>query len=449
MDYRTFEGNIPMGQYGGGPVIVWDEGWYELSEGDDAAEEIANGKIKFVMHGHKMHGEFTLVKMKPKEGESGDPWLLIKDHLGAEKSYDINDFPQSVKTGRTIEEVKADRKSAVWQSKPRNGETAAKPKPKAQKLPLISDVELATLIDAPFDDPDWLFEIKWDGYRALVTVEADGTLSVTSRNGQNFLAQFPQLAALSGAFSSVPIIVDGEIVALDDDGRSDFQRLQGTMSKRTQLTFVAFDLLYADGKDLRKTPLEKRKALLERLIADEDLVMYSKHVVGNGTALFEQAQAQHLEGIIGKKRDSVYVGRRTRDWVKIKAQNESEFVIGGFTDPKGSRKGFGALLLGVPEGKKLRYVGHVGTGFSIKRLAEITKELRALERAESPFTEKIATNTKAHWVQPQLVAQVRYTEMTRDGILRHPAFLGIRVDKDAEDVTEERPSAAPKRKRKA
>jgi bifunctional non-homologous end joining protein LigD len=286
------------------------------------------------------------------------------------------------------------------------------------------------LIDEPFDGDDWLFEIKWDGYRAICTVDAKGKLTLVSRNGLDLLKQFPDLDGLADAFESVPIIVDGEIVSLDSKGRSDFQRLQEYAEQGHSLTYAAFDVLYADGRDQRKNPLEERKALLERLIADDQLVLYSKHVVGKGKALFAEAKRNHLEGIIGKKRASTYQGRRTRDWVKIKAQLEQEFVIGGWTDPRGSRKGFGSLLLGVYEGKD-------GTGFSVKRIGEIMKQLKPLARETSPFANKVIANAPVHYVQPQLVAEVRFTEWTRDNILRQPAFLGLRIDKAAKDVVRE------------
>jgi bifunctional non-homologous end joining protein LigD len=244
---------------------------------------------------------------------------------------------------------------------------------------------------------------------------------------------------LAHAFSSVPIVVDGEIVSLDKKGRSDFQRLQYSGKERVALTYVAFDVLYADGQDLRKHPLDERKALLERLIADETLVMYSKHIVGKGTKLYEQAKRNDLEGIIAKKRASTYQERRSRDWLKIKAQFEQEFVIGGWTEPKGSRSGFGALLLGVYEEKKLRYVGSVGTGFSSKLLGEIHARLKKLERKTSPFVNEVIANAPVHFTKPELVAQVRFTEWTRERYLRQPAYLGMREDKDPKDVVAELP----------
>jgi bifunctional non-homologous end joining protein LigD len=427
LDYRTFEGVIPKGQYGAGEVIVWDEGWYELAEGTDPATEIAHGKIKFILHGKKLHGMFSLVKIKPKEGESGDPWLLIKDHDEFErKSYDIDDYPESVKTGTKIE--------AYRDTSPKRA--AAKTDP----VPKLKSVMLATLVDQPFDSDDWLFEIKWDGYRAICTIDAARRMTLLSRNGLDLLERFPDLAALADAFVRVPIVVDGEICALDSEGKSDFQRLQEHAEQQYALTYVAFDVIYADGRDLRKTPLEERKEILERNIEDETIVLYSKHVLGKGKALFKQAQRNHLEGIIGKKRDSLYQERRTRDWVKIKAQFEQEFVIGGWTEPRGSRKGFGALLLGVYEGKKLRYVGSVGTGFSAKLLAEMSKQLKGIERATSPFANDVDVREKTHWVKPQLVCEVRFAEWTRDELLRQPAFLGLRIDKKAGEVVLERPA---------
>ncbi len=446
MDYRDFEGVIPEGQYGAGEVIVWDNGWYELYEGDDPVDEIKHGKIKFVMHGHKLTGIFTLVRMKPKEGESGDPWLLIKDHDpdGDPSHYDVNDYPQSVISGRTLDDIAKEKHPKTWQSSktkdpPKRATVRAAAKQKTNALPHLKGVELATLIDAPFDDSEWLFEIKWDGYRAICTIDENGMLSLVSRNGLDLLKQFPDLDGLADAFESVPIIVDGEIVSLDSKGRSDFQRLQEYAQHGHDLTYAAFDVIYADGRDQRKEPLEARKALLERLIRNDERVLYSKHVVGTGKALFEQAKQNELEGIIGKKRESLYIERRTRDWVKIKAQHEQEFVIGGWTDPRGSRKGFGSLLLGAYDGKALRFVGSVGTGFSVKLIGEIMKKLERLSCSTSPFANAVVANAPKHWVKPELVAEVRFAEWTRDGFLRQPAFLGLRMDKDPEDVIIERP----------
>jgi bifunctional non-homologous end joining protein LigD len=444
LDYRDFEGNIPKGQYGAGSVIVWDRGTYTLAEGSDPAAEIANGKIKFILHGKKLHGEFTLVKIKAREGESGEPWLLIKDRdQYSDPQYDPVDHPESVKSGKTLSDVASDPRAATWQSKPsaRQAATSARAKVKRDPLPRLKGVMLATLVSEAFDDPDWLFEIKWDGYRAICTIE-EKKFSLVSRNDLDMLPRFPGLEALASAFKSVPIVVDGEIVSLDAQGRSEFQRLQDFKRRPAGLTYVAFDLLYADGTDLRSHPLEERKARLERLIGDDGLVLYSKHVVGEGKALFASARKSKLEGIVGKKRTSTYQERRSRDWVKIKSGYEQEFVVGGWTEPKGSRKGFGALLLGVYQKKLLRYVGSVGTGFSAKLLNELHERLRKLERKTSPFSNDVDANAPVHWATPQLVVEVRFSEWTRDGYLRQPAYLGLRLDKPAGEVVAEIPEGA-------
>jgi bifunctional non-homologous end joining protein LigD len=442
MDYREFEGNIPEGQYGAGNVIVWDRGTYSLAEGDDPADEIAGGKIKFILHGKKLRGEFTLVKIRPRENEHGDPWLLIKDRdEHADARYDPADYPESVKSGKTLADVARDPRAKIWQSK-RSARHATMPQRAARvrrdPVPHPKSLMLATLVADPFDDPEWLFEIKWDGYRALCTID-EKRFSLVSRNGLDLLRRFPEFEALAGAFASVPVVVDGEVVSLDSKGRSAFQRLQESQKKPAGLTYAAFDLLYADGKDLRSAPLEERKALLERLIRDDSLVLYSKHVVGKGNALFENARQQHLEGIIGKRRTSTYQERRSRDWVKIKTGYEQEFVVGGWTEPKGSRKGFGALLLGVHQSKRLRFVGSVGTGFSAKLLQQLYARLRALERKTSPFFNPVVANAPVHWTSPELVVEVRFSQWTRDGYLRQPAYLGLRPDKSADEVVAEIP----------
>lgn len=443
LDYRDFEGNIPSGQYGAGNVIVWDKGTYRLAEGDDPATEIGNGKIKFVLHGKKLNGEFTLVKIKGREGERGDPWLLVKDRDEyADPKYDPADHPQSVKSGKTLADIAGDPRSKIWNSRQKSRHSAAPKLParvKRDPLPQLKSVMLATLIDAPFDDDDWFWEVKWDGYRAICTVDESGGLTLVSRNGLDLLRRFPVVADLAESFTSVPIVVDGEIVSLDAEGRSDFQRLQEAQRDGSPLSFAAFDLLYAEGRDLRKRPLEERKALLERSIRDGAAAFYSKHIVGKGKAFFSLACRERLEGIVGKRRSSPYQERRSRDWVKVKAQLRQEFVVGGWTDPQGSRKGFGALLLGAYEGGSLRYVGSVGTGFSHTVLRDLHERLQKIVRKTSPFDTPVTGVSGAHWVKPELVVEVRFTEWTRDKQLRHPAYLGPRFDKDAAAVTLEMP----------
>ena len=457
-DYRTFEGIIPDGNYGAGSVIVWDEGTYALFEGTDPAEEIANGKIKFVMNGTKLRGLFTLVKIKNHVGESGDPWLLIKDKDEyVDPSFDVNDHPESAASGKTLEDVAASKTARQWVSNrtadpagkaaknvPAEKKPAAAKRAKAEPLPSNITPMLATLVDAPFDDPAWAFEIKWDGFRAICTIDAVGSVAVTSRNGLDLLRRFRDLSALATAFKSLPVVVDGEICALDAEGRSSFQALQqieisARAKSRTPLTFVAFDLLYADGHDLRALPLVERKAKLEALIVPGHDVLFSQHIVGQGKAFFELAQREQLEGIIGKRLDSPYRMSRSRDWFKIKAKHEEEFVIGGWTEPKGSRSDFGALLLGKYDGGKLVFAGQVGTGFNHKLLNEIGKQLQERERKTSPFGAVPRMKPAPHFVTPDLVAQIAFAEWTDDGLLRQPVFLGLRADKDASDVTREQP----------
>jgi bifunctional non-homologous end joining protein LigD len=449
-DYRTFEGIIPAGNYGAGEVIVWDEGTYRLAEGTDPVAEIGKGKIKFILRGKKLHGMFTLVKIKGRGGEGGDPWLLIKDKDEfVDPNYDVNDHPESAKTGKTLDDIAGSKTAKQWKSNraaaPAKKRAVVK-RAKADPLPHNLTPMLATLVEAPFDDPAWLFEVKWDGYRAIASIDAEGKVALTSRNGLDLLKRFHELSSIGAAFRSLPVIVDGEICALDAAGRSSFQALQQVdvaarvtkNGSRTPLTFVAFDLLYADGRDLRALPLEERKARLEELIVPGHAVLYSKHIIGEGKAFFTLAQREGLEGIIGKRRDSPYRMARSRDWFKMKAKHEEEFVIGGWTDPKGSRSDFGALLLGYYEKGKLVFSGQVGTGFNAKLLRTIGAELRKRERKTSPFVEVPRMKPEPHFVKPELVAQIAFAEWTNDGLLRQPVFLGLRTDKAASEVTRER-----------
>ena len=442
-EYRTFEGVIPAGNYGAGEVIVWDEGTYWLAEGSDPAAEIANGKIKFILSGTKLHGMFTLVKIKHSRDQSGEPWLLIKDHDDAvDPAWNVDDHPASVVSGKTLTDIAQQTHPKTWKSNRSAAPAArrAKSAAKADPVPGVIAPMLCTVVAKPFDDPAWLFELKWDGYRAIATVDAAGAVNLSSRTGKDLLHQFSELADLTHAFRSIPVVVDGEICVLDEAGRSSFQALQTREESDAPVTFVAFDCLYADGRDLRAEPIEARKERLEALIVPGQRVMYSKHITGAGTELFAFAQEHGLEGIVGKRAGSPYRSTRSRDWIKIKAIRRQEFVIGGWTEPRGARSGFGALLLGVYEGTSLRYAGHVGTGFDGAKLGAISKQLRALARETSPFAGAVPkTNTKAHFVKPQLVAEISFTEWTRDGSLRHPVFVGLRSDKRAADVVREEP----------
>jgi bifunctional non-homologous end joining protein LigD len=447
-DYRSFEGIIPKGNYGAGEVIVWDRGTYRLVEGSDVTQSIAKGSLKFELFGKKLKGAFALVHIKGRDGEE-NAWLLIKERDDAvDPSWRVEDHAESVKSGRTLAEIARDPKAPHWISN--RPESAAKPSHAAARtiapLPKITQPMLATPVDEPFDDPKWLFELKWDGYRALSRIERDGSVVLTSRTGKDFAGKFPELAEMAEAFSERPLIVDGEIVVLDSKGRPSFGALQERLDRfgradpgKRPVTFVAFDLLYGNGRDLRKDPLEERKAALESILTGRGPVMYSKHVVGDGRKLFDLAQQRGLEGVIAKRRASTYQERRTRDWLKIKTHLRQECVVGGWTDARGSRKHFGALLLGVYEKGKFVYCGSVGTGFDARKLTAIAAKMKPLERVKAAFDEPPKTDTPAHWLRPELVAEVSFTEWTRDGLMRHPVFVALREDKAPREITRERP----------
>jgi bifunctional non-homologous end joining protein LigD len=315
---------------------------------------------------------------------------------------------------------------------------------------------LATLVDAPFDDDAWSFELKWDGVRALAYVDG-ARLTLVSRNGNPLLAQFPELGSIGKAFRARRLILDGEIVTFDPRGRSSFQRLAPRLNRTTSspalereapAVYIVFDILLLDGHDLRDEPLDDRVAALERSMRPDSEryhVRSSKRTIGKGRALFAKAQARGLEGIIAKRRDSVYESSRSRNWLKIKCLLEQEMVIGGWTQPRGSREAFGALLVGYYRGGNLVYAGRVGTGFDGATLAAVMKRLRPLETKRSAFAQPPKEPATTHWVRPRLVAQVKFSEWTTAGILRQPVFLGLRFDKEPASVVRESARPQPKR----
>jgi bifunctional non-homologous end joining protein LigD len=295
---------------------------------------------------------------------------------------------------------------------------------------------LPTLVDKPFNSSDWLFETKWDGVRAICAVTRQQVLAV-SRTGRDLLSQFPELSKLRTAFNTLPVVIDGEIVSLDKKGRSSFQRLQprlnrlrGETDPGAPVSFVVFDLIVIGTDDLRQEPLEERKARLKKNVRPGNaFVLFSDHVANNGVKLFEKARRQGLEGIVAKRRDSPYRSGRSRDWLKIKVIKSEEFVVCGWTEPAGSRRYFGALLLGLYDRGELTYAGHVGTGFDVRTLAALHEKLARIETKRSPFRTVPKVNAPVHWVTPKLVAEVKFGEWTRDGVLRQPVYVGLRVDK--------------------
>ncbi|MGB7978485.1 MAG: non-homologous end-joining DNA ligase [Chlamydiales bacterium] len=294
---------------------------------------------------------------------------------------------------------------------------------------------LATLVDEPFDDKGWIFEIKWDGYRALGM--KNGAVRLLSRGQKSYNARFPTLVAelsrLKGSF-----VIDGEIVILDKEGKSNFQKLQNYYKKKIGTPYYyVFDILMLDGKDLRSMPLIERKTVVKKLISGSKYIRFSQHVATRGRALFKAAEKKGLEGIIAKRAESPYQSRRSHDWLKIKTKQRQEVVIGGFTEPKGTRKKFGALLIGVYRRGKLQYIGRVGGGFDRQLLSDIHASLRKVASSACPFAEEPHPNTAVTWVKPKLVCEVEFTEWTDDGKLRHPIFKGMRYDKAAKKVVRE------------
>ncbi len=305
---------------------------------------------------------------------------------------------------------------------------------------------LATLIDAPFDDPDWIFETKWDGFRIIAKVTR-GAAALYSRNGNNVTKNYPSIA-LALSKSRHAAVFDGELVALDKQGRSRFQLLQDALRNKARLRYCVFDLLFLDGKDLRRLPLLDRKLLLRSALPTSALIRFSRHVKRYGVKAFRAAQRLGLEGVTGKRAQSRYQsGRRTRDWVKIKTARRQEVVIVGFTSPRKSRKYFGALVLALREGRAWRYIGHAGTGFSAASLKALYARLKALARPKKPFRQRIPNETFTTWVRPKLVCEVKFTEWTKNGQMRHPAFVGMRGDKPATNVVRENELRLRKRRR--
>ncbi|GEP89355.1 ATP-dependent DNA ligase LigD phosphoesterase module/ATP-dependent DNA ligase LigD polymerase module [Chitinophaga terrae (ex Kim and Jung 2007)] len=440
-DYKDFEGTIPAGNYGAGTVYIWDKGTFELLRGDgdfdkEALKEIKDGDLKIVMKGKKLKGEFALVKMKG--GREANAWLLIKhkDKYAVDE-YDSEDYtPERVKAqGLKNKAASKAAKKKVVNLPPENSSKRAMKK--------LYQPMLATLVNQPFDGEDWLFETKWDGYRAIAAVKKQ-KVELYSRNQKSFNDDYPDIVAALEQLDH-DVVLDGEIIVLGKDKRSDFQQLQQyRTSGKGQLVYMIFDLLHLDGNELQHLTLLERKSLLKDLLSNirDKRLKYSDHVLENGIRFYDKAREKQWEGIMAKKTDSVYEeGKRVKSWLKVKIVNEQEALICGYTAPRGSRKKIGALILGMYEGKKLRYIGHCGGGLNTDSLGTLYDKLQPLVTNNAPFAEKIATNTPVTWVKPQLVCEVKFQEWTSDGHLRQPVFLGLREDKPAKDVHPEKPKA--------
>jgi bifunctional non-homologous end joining protein LigD len=486
VEYATFEGIIPHGQYGGGTVMVWDRGNYHVY-GEEPAKALREGRLHLVMDGEKAKGEWALIRTRMDGSKS--QWLLLKSGASVKPISKKRD-DQSVKTGRTMAQIAA-QKDAEWQSNRKDDEkptlksrikaalkkkddreekleskekrrrrspAAAGSLPKElAKLPAgkprFIDPMKPRLLDVPPTAGDWSYELKFDGIRACAIKDSD-KVSLISRNGNELRARHPDVAE---AVKNLPVdecVIDGEVVALDEEGRSSFQLLQGLEmeGRKSPVCFYVFDLLQLNGRSLVGLPLSGRKQVLAQLCEGvSDPIRYSGEIGGDAEPLLAEVQRRGLEGLIGKLRDSVYEpGRRSGAWIKLKCVNEQEFVIGGFTPPQGARKHFGAVLVGCYEKKKFLFAGKVGTGFNTKSLASLHKELKSEKRDDCPFADlpskqggqwvqgiTPAMMRKIEWVNPVFVCQVKFAEWTRDGKLRQPVFLGLREDKKPSQVVRE------------
>jgi bifunctional non-homologous end joining protein LigD len=449
LEYGRFEGTIPAGEYGGGAVLLWDRGHWEPI-GDPRAS-LAKGELAFRLSGEKLRGRWHLVRMRARGGKRTKPaWLLIKGNDEAARRGPDSEItsraPESVVSGRAIEEVARSAKRGKAAARTREARPApdARVEPSAlagakrAALPRAVEPQLATLVaEAPAGD-EWVHEVKFDGYRVLCRVEG-GRVRIATRAGHDWTDRFPGLARALEKLPAERALLDGEAAVLDTEGRSHFQRLQNALGREEpDLQLFLFDLLHLDGWDLRAAPLAERKRLLRQLLARLPArapLRYSGELRGRGPAVLAEACKSGLEGIVSKRADAPYRSGRSRSWLKAKCQKRQEFVVVGWTEPAGSRTGFGALLLGAHDAKgALRYCGKVGTGFSRETLTRLRGKLTALARRTAPVVDPGRAGRGAHWIAPRLVAEVSFTEWTRDGKVRHPAFLGLREDKSAAEV---------------
>ncbi|MFP4417968.1 MAG: DNA ligase D [Chitinispirillaceae bacterium] len=455
VEYGSFEGTIPKGEYGGGTVMVWDMGWWEPM--GDALRDYGRGKLKFRIHGKKLKGIWTLARMGGRAGEDADNWLLIKhkdEHARPLGQYDVTrEQPQSVATRRDLDQI-AREADDVWSSKDRHrddgtisirdeidfteklrGVSGAR----EANIPREIHPELATPVNQPPKGEQWLHEIKYDGYRILCYKNGDEVRLLT-RRGHLWNNRFVQVAKRAKDLPVSDIVLDGEVVVLRENGTTDFQALQNVLKgiERGRLTYFTFDCVYCKGYDLTMATLEDRKRILKTVVdrMGSSTIQYSDHIRGKGDVVLKRACELGLEGIISKRADSRYQQRRSRSWTKTKCLKRQEFVIGGYTEPGGSRKGFGALLMGYYEGDSFVFAGKVGTGYTEETIESLTKEL-AKREIDGPVFENPPTGRDArgvHWIRPELVGEVEFNGWTEDSVLRQPAFKGLREDKDPKDI---------------
>jgi bifunctional non-homologous end joining protein LigD len=443
--YADFEGTIPKGQYGGGTVMIWDYGTYELSE-RYPNKTLESGQLHFVLHGKKLEGEWGLVRLKSSDK---DEWLLIKAGSDADPISEELDDTSAVSQHSMAEISQTD---ATWESRPAKNKKRRRLSPGPVEMPkFVEPMKAKPVSQAP--PGDWLWELKFDGYRAIA-LKGGHEVRLLSRNEKDLGKKFSAVVNAVLELDCRDAILDGEVVALDSGGRPSFQLLQAYEKgeQRPPLFYYVFDLLQLNGVDLRFRPLTERKAMLKELIEDApETIRYSVPFDAPLEDLLEQARSFGLEGLTGKQQDSRYEsGRRSGAWIKLKLISSQEFVIGGYTPPGGGRKYFGAIIVGYFSGDDLYFAGKVGSGFSEKALKELFDQFQSLAREDCPFVnlpEKRngrwgqaitpAEMRRCHWAEPKLVCQVQFTEWTQDGLLRQPVFLGLRTDKEPREVVRE------------
>ena len=467
MSYADFEGVIPKGEYGGGSVMLWDRGTWKPIEGK-SAKDIEKGHLHFTLDGERMKGEWLLVRMKPRPGEKRENWLLrkVNDAYAGGSDDLVGRRLTSILTDRTMAEIAGDeggeqslkgaegqafaKKMADAAAHNRKVAKAKTRSTKAGKPPKFRPLQLATLVDAVATGNGWFHEIKYDGYRAEIAA-AGSDVRVYTRNGLDWTDKFVPLVRHIAALDLPPCLLDGEIVAYGKDGNPDFSSLQavlkrghGAQDEGTQLHFFAFDLLEQDGKSLAKLGNLERKERLEALLSDaKPPIAVADHVIGAGEKLYAAMCGAAQEGIISKRADAAYVGRRTKNWVKVKCTRRQEFVIVGWNPSSAKARPFASLLLAQREKDELVYKGNVGTGFDTDTMAELAKKFARLERRTAPLEVDAATARNVRWLKPDLVAEIAFAEFTASGSVRHASFLDLRSDKEARQVAREKSQPVP------